>query len=403
MLSVKTPEEALAILAERFPPRPMEERVPLRSALGRVLCRDMAGNEYVPGFDRSTVDGYAVRAADTFGCSGSIPALLRLVGNVDMGRPAPRVLEPGCCLGIPTGGALPPGGDAAVMVEYTEDYGDGTIAVSRPAAPGENLIRRGDDLRPGQRYLRAGRRLAPQDIGAMAALGVTEAPVCSPPRVGVLSTGDELVPVSRIPGPGEIRDVNTLMLEAVVQEAGGSPFPYPPVPDDEARLGRALDEMLANCDLAVLSGGSSVGRKDAARRVIESRGELLFHGVAMKPGKPTLLGDVGGKAVLGLPGHPAAAFFTAALFLRPLILGLMGAREVPRKLTAILGESLGANHGRAQYTAVSLSPGEGGWRAAPIRAQSGLIIPLAGSVGYLTIPRDCEGLAAGAAVEVTLF
>ena len=403
MLTVKTPEEALALMLDRFPPRPVEERVPLENALGRTLFADMLGNEYVPGFDRSLVDGYAVRAADTFGCSDALPAMLALDGAVEMGRPAPRPLLPGRCVALPTGGALPPGADAAVMVEYTEDYGDGLIGVLKPVAPGQNLIRRGEDLRPGQVFLRAGHRLTAQDVGALAALGFAEVPVCRPPRVGVLSTGDELVPVAQTPAEGQVRDVNAALLQAAATEAGAEARCFGVVPDEEALLGKALDRVLDACDLAVLSGGSSVGQKDAARRVLESRGEVLFHGVAMKPGKPTMLGDVGGKPVLGLPGHPAAAFFAARLLLRPLVLRLMGASDRPAILPAALTEAIDANHGRAQYTAVTLSREGNGWLARPIRAQSGLIVPLAGADGYVCVPRDKEGFSAGETVGVTLM
>lgn len=402
MLTVKTPDEALQLMLDCFPPRPKEERVPLETALGRVLFCDMRGEEYVPGFDRSIVDGYAVRASDTFGCSDALPAMLQADGAVDMGRPAPRPLSSGHCAAIPTGGALPGGADAAVMVEYTEDYGDGSVGIVKPVAPGQNLIRRGEDLRPGQVFLRAGRRLAAQDIGALAALGVTEVAVCRPPLAAILSTGDELVPVTQAPAEGQVRDVNSALLRAVAQEAGADTRSLGIIPDKEALLGQAIDAAVAASDLVVLSGGSSVGQKDAARRVIESRGEILFHGVAMKPGKPTMLGAVAGKPVLGLPGHPAAAFFAARLFLRPLLLRLMGAEERPAALTATLTEAIGANHGRAQYTGVTLSGKDGAWRAHPIHGQSGLIVPLAGAHGYVCVPRDREGFSAGETVTVTL-
>lgn len=403
MLTVKTPEEVFTVMEAAFPPRPRSEEVPLDAARGRVLCAPVTAAEFVPGFDRSTVDGYAVRSADTFGCSDAIPAILRLQGEIAMGEGAGGALESGCCAAVPTGGAIPEGADAAVMLEYTEDYGDGTIGICKSAAPGSNLIFKGDDVRPGQTVLPAGRRLTAQDIGALAALGVARVPVCRRPVVGILSTGDELVPVEDTPGDGQVRDVNSAMLRALVEEAGAEAVGFGILRDDEALLGRTLDEALAACDVVLISGGSSVGVKDAACRVLEDRGQVLFHGIAMKPGKPTILGSAGGKPVFGLPGHPVAAFFVAQLFVRPLLDRLTGHTSRRYAVPARLTEAVSANHGRAQYMGVFLSERDGIRWASPIRGKSGLITTLAGSDGYFCIPRDCEGAAAGETVEVWLY
>jgi len=357
----------------------------------------------VPGFDRSTVDGYAVCAADTFGCSDAIPALLRLSGEIAMGAAAGAELARGCCMAIPTGGALPEGADACVMLEYAEDYGDGSIGVLRPAAPGENLILRGDDARPGQEILPAGRRLTPQDIGALAALGCAEVPVRRRARVGVLSTGDELVDAAATPEPGQVRDVNAPLLRALLERHGAEPRFFGRLMDDEALLGETLDRALEESDAVLISGGSSVGQKDAVCRVIERRGELLFHGVAMKPGKPAMLGRVGGKAVFGLPGHPAAAAFTAQLFVLPLLDRLAGRAGAGHAVPAVLTEPVSANHGRAQYLSVTLSRRDGVLYAAPVRSKSGLITALAGADGWFGIPRDREGVPAGETVGVYLY
>lgn len=403
MLTVKTPEEVSSLLEAAFPQRMPEETVPLDAARGRVLARSITGTEYVPGFDRSTVDGYAVRAADTFGCSDAMPALLNLSGEIFMGEAAPGPLKPGCCMAIPTGGALPEGADAVVMIEYSEDYGDGTIGIGKPAAPGLNLIYRGDDVKPGKEVLPAGRLLTPQDTGALAALGVCSVPVSQRPLVGILSTGDELVPAGAVPGPGQVRDVNSALLKALCDDAGARTRCYGIIRDDEQALAAALDQALAECDIILLSGGSSVGTKDAACRVLEARGELLLHGVAMKPGKPTILGKALGKPVFGLPGHPVAAFFVAQLFVRPLIARMLGRNVRGYAVPAILTESVGANHGRAQYGGVSLSWRDGAWRAVPIRSKSGLITSLAASDGWFCIPRDCEGVAAGETIMVHVY
>lgn len=403
MLNTITPDEALAIIERSFPQRCGPETVPLDQARGRVLAQPVKSREYIPGFDRSTVDGYAVRAPDTFGCSGAIPAILTLEEEISMGEGAARRLAPGTCASIPTGGAVPPGADAVVMLEYTEDYGDGTIGVSMPAAPGANIIFKGDDIRPGNTVLPAGRLLAPQDIGTLAAMGAAEVPVCRRPEVGILSTGDELVPVESSPGAGQVRDVNSLMLQAMMESAGARARRFGAVPDQEPLLLDALDRALPDCDAVLISGGTSAGSKDAVRRTVEARGDVLFHGIAMKPGKPTLLGRVDGKPVFGLPGHPAAAFFTARLFVLPLLARLSG--RTPQSLTvpAVLAEPVSANHGRAQYIGVRLTRREGAWHALPIRSKSGLISSVSASDGYFCIPRDREGAAAGETVSVTLY
>lgn len=401
MLSVKTPEEVLALIEEEFAALPGRgERVPLGAALGRVLEEDVTAGEYVPGFDRSTVDGYALRARDTFGCSDAIPAILRLTGQVLMGQGADQPLAPDCCIAVPTGGAVPAGADSVVMIEYTEDYGDGSIGIAKAAAPGQNMIFKGDDVYPGKPVLAAGRLLTDRDIGALAAIGCTRVPVVKKPRVGILSTGDELVPPEQLPGPGQIRDVNGPMLQAIFTAAGAEVTDYGIIKDEEKQLKVALKAAQNTCDLVVISGGSSVGVKDATCRVIESLGTLLLHGIAIKPGKPTILGKCGGKPIVGLPGHPVAAYFVTKLFVLPLLRRLMGQKVQTFTVTARLSESLSANHGRAQYQCVKLAWEQGRLIAHPIRSKSGLITTLAGADGFFCISRDCEGLPEGAEIQV---
>ena len=404
MLTVMTPEELLTRIANIFGPldRP-PETVGLDCALGRVLAQDILAEEYVPGFDRSTVDGYALRGADTFGCSESIPALLTCTGAVEMGKEPTFAVGPYQCAAIPTGGALPEGADAVQMVEHTEDYGGGEIGIVKSVPPGANLIFKGDDVKPGDLVLRKGRRLEPQDIGALAALGVTQVPVVPKLRVGLISTGDELVPPEGDPGPGQVRDVNGPLVAALLAQAGAEAVPLGIVPDREELLREAVEGALEKCDCVVLSGGSSVGEKDAACRVMAALGEVLCHGVAMKPGKPTLLGKAGGKPILGLPGHPVAALFTAKLFLIPLLARLEGRTWAERTVSARLAQTVPANHGRAQYTGVTLEEKPDGLWAVPIWGKSGLITTLAGADGFFCVPRDREGIPAGESVEVSLF
>ena len=403
MLEVKTPEEVLRLIEKEFKPLGQTESVPLSAAMGRVLSEPITAQEYVPDFDRSTVDGYACRAADTFGCSDAIPAILNLAGEVLMGQGADFALSRDSCVYVPTGGAIPKGADCAVMLEYTEDYGDGTVGIMKPGAPGMNLIFRGDDVFPGKEILPAGRVLTAQDIGALAAIGRISVPVARRVKVGVISTGDELVPPDKTPGPGQVRDVNSPLLTAMLEAFGAEAVSYGIVVDDEALLRRKMQDAARDCDAVILSGGSSVGVKDAACRIIESMGELLLHGIAIKPGKPTILGKTGNKPLIGLPGHPVAACFVAQLFVLPLLGRLMGRKQEDFTVTAELTESLGANHGREQINACHLRREGGKLMAAPIRSKSGLITQLAGADGYFIISRDCEGLPKGAQVHVYLY
>ena len=403
MLHVKSPDEVLALIQEEFAPQAgRTENVSAFEAMGRVLAQDICAAEYVPDFDRSTVDGYAVRARDTFGCSDAIPAILPQTHEVHMGEGADFELKQDTCCAVPTGGAIPKGADSVVMVEYTEDYGDGTIGIAKATAPGQNLIFRGDDVFPGKLILKKGRVLSSQDIGALAAIGQTEVPVVKKLTVGVISTGDELVPPDQKPGPGQIRDVNSPMLQAMLTGWGANVINYGIVVDNEPKLRAMVEKAATECDAVLLSGGSSVGVKDAACRIIQSMGELLMHGIAMKPGKPTILGKTGKKPLVGLPGHPVAAYFITRLFVLPLLGRLMDRDMTGYTTTAYLTESVGANHGRAQYHSCRLEQKDGKLWAYPIRGKSGLITTLAGAEGYFCIARDCEGLPQGAEIQVTV-
>lgn len=403
MLTVKTPDEVLGLIKEKFYTIAESEHVALADAIGRTLGCAVMSTEYVPGFDRSTVDGYAVRACDTFGCSEAIPALLELSGQVEMGKSAGEELKAGCCVYVPTGGAVPEGADAMVMIEHTENYGDGTIGIVKAVAPGENLIYKGDDVHPGKPVLPAGRLIGAQDIGALAAMGVTRVDVCRKLRIAIISTGDELVDARETPEDGQIRDLNSPMLAALMTQAGCEPKLYGIIRDDAESLAEAVEKAGSECDMVLISGGSSVGAKDATAKVIAEKGEMLFHGIAMKPGKPTILGLIDGKPVWGLPGHPVAAFFVAHIFVRAMLARLTGRELKSYTLSARLTEPVSANHGRAQYNGAHLILRDGEWYAEPIRGKSGLITSLAASDGYFGIPRDKEGAAAGETVAVTLY
>lgn len=403
MLTVKTPEEVLALIDEEFSPLDgITEPCHISEACGRALAEDICACEYVPDFDRSTVDGYAVRACDTFGCSDSMPAVLRLAGEIKMGEGAELELKPDECCAVPTGGAVPSGADSVVMLEYVESYGDGTVGIGKPAAPGMNMIFRGDDVFPGKPVLRKGRVLTPQDIGALAAIGTVSIPAVRRLRVAVISTGDELVSPDEAPGPGQVRNVNGPMLCAMLESFGAKAVDLGIIADDEAMISAAVDKAVADCDAVLISGGSSVGVKDAACRIISSKGRLLLHGIAIKPGKPTILGKCFGKPVVGLPGHPVAACFVTRLFVFPLLSRLMGIERREYTVPARISESISANHGRAQYLCCRLVEHGGELTAVPVRGKAGLITQLAGTDGYFCIDRDCEGLPCGAVVQVTV-
>lgn len=403
MLIVKTPEEVFEIIERVFGEQAETERFPLTEACGRILAEDITATESVPSFNRSMVDGYAVKAADTFGCSDSLPAILKVAGEVRMGERSGLSTCPGETAMIPTGGELPAGTDSVSMVEYTEAYGGGTVGILRPVAPGENVIFRGDDIRTGELILPAGTKLLPAQIGTLAAAGINEVTVYRNIRVGILSTGDELVPAGDALKAGQVRDVNMPMLAAFVKAYGAEPVCFGILKDNEEQIGEAVDLALSECDMVLISGGSSAGLKDKTARIIADRGELLLHGIAMKPGKPTILGNAGGKPVLGLPGHPGAAFFVAELFVTALLDRMTGRSKTAFPVTAVLSERVPSNHGRAQYTGVKLREENGIRMADPVHSKSGLIASLAGLDGYIVIDRDQEGLEKGEEVPVWRF
>jgi len=411
LLDVKTRNEALDIINLNFPSAKMtesfcSEKVGILDSTGRILHADITAKENVPGFNRSTVDGYAVLSADTFGCSESNPAILILKGEILMGESADRLLEPGTCLVVSTGGEIPENADAVIMHEYTEDYENGMIGFQKPAAPGNNIIFKDDDAAIGDVVLKAGTLITPRVTGMLAALGCTTAEVRCRPIVAVISTGDELVPVSTVPKSGQVRDVNTTMLFAAIVKFGAEVKDFGIIKDDEKTIRTAMLEAAEISDIVLISGGSSAGTRDMTAKVIESEGELLLHGIAIKPGKPTILGKVKEKPVFGLPGHPVAAYMVTELFVRPLITRMTGVEkarktEQKRKTTKVkLSEAISSNHGREEYIAVKIDE-EG--TAHPVKGKSGLISNLADADGYICIPGDTEGLKKGAEIILTYF
>ncbi|MGD9610852.1 MAG: gephyrin-like molybdotransferase Glp [Desulfovibrionaceae bacterium] len=382
------------------------ETVDLDQAHGRFLAEDIVPAENLPAADRASMDGYAVRAAEVFGAGETNPAYLDLAMDIPIGTRPEKPLPPGGCARIVTGALLPTGADAVVMVEYTEDMGAGAIEIRRPVAPGDNVLLAGEDASEGRLVLAAGTRLRPQEIGMLAALGHARVAVGQRPRVAVLSTGDELVPITATPTPGQIRDVNTHALLAMVRAAGAEPTAFPLVPDDLDGIHAALETATAQYDLTLLSGGSSVGARDYTLDALCRLGaDILAHGVAISPGKPTILGRVGGKPVLGLPGQVASAQVVMLIFGLPLVRHLAGDivafdRE-PATFPAELSRNVASTQGREDHVRVCLEQRSGQPPLAhPVLGKSGLLKTLLLADGLITIPADREGLVGGTVVPV---
>ncbi len=404
MLTVKTPQQTTQIINQHIGEYKIEsENVNIKNALGRVLFSNLCSNEFVPDFDRSTVDGYAVVASSTFGCSESIPAILDYKGEVQMGQTPDFEIDQTSCAYVPTGGQIPKGANAMVMIEYAEDFGDGTRAMLKPSAPSQHVIFRGDDVKEGQTVLNAGKILQAKDIGTLSALGIDEVCVFKKPKVAVISTGDELVDITQDLSGAQIRDVNSYVLCSAIESIGCEPIKIGIVKDNFETLKNEVQKALEQSDVLLVSGGSSVGVKDATYEVFESLGEVYIHGIAIKPGKPTIFGKVDEKAVFGLPGHPLASYFIFDLFVRPALLKMQGVKELRSHVTAKLTLPIPSNHGREECVPARVFEQDGELRAEPIFNKSGLISVLAKAQGYIRVARDCEGLSKDDVVQVTLF
>jgi molybdopterin molybdotransferase len=401
---VKTREEVWGEF-QRFPLLGTEE-VSLDQALNRVLARTVVANEDLPTFTRSTVDGYAVRAKDTFGASESLPSLLEIRGEVGMGKTPDFELGRGDAARIPTGGMLPAGADSVVMVEYTEELDQRSVAINRSVAPLENLIKRGDDFRFGQEVLQVGRRLRAQEIGLLAGLGQRSILVRQRPRVAIISSGDEIVPMDQKPGPGELRDINSHSLAAMVQGWGGMPLQLGLVSDDFQALQNRCQEAIDRADICLISGGSSVGSRDLTLEVLTSfeGSETLVHGVAISPGKPTILVQAGQKGFWGLPGHVTSAMVVFQVLVRPFMSYLSGASlsfgQGIQGRRARLSRNVASKQGREDFVRVKLREVDGDFVAEPVFGESALISTLVHADGLVCIHRHTEGLYAGEMVEV---
>jgi len=389
---------------ESFDPVGMET-VPLDQSHGRILAVDVVSDIDLPDFNRSIVDGYAVRASSTFGASDGSPAFITVKGIVGMGEVPDFSIKPGQAASISTGGMLPKGADSVVMIEHTEAIDESTIEVYKSVAPGQHVIESGEDIRNGNRILTAGIRLRPQETGLLAALGTEKVKVYRKPKIGIISTGDEIVSVSDTPKPGQIRDVNTYTLAGFILESGGIPVSYGIVKDDFDLLFDICSQAVEQTDMVFISGGSSVGSRDFTVDVLSKLPDpdILVHGISISPGKPTILAKSQNKAVWGLPGHVVSAMVVFKIVVIPFIEHIGGLKSSPanqKLFPAKLSRNLSSAQGRVDYIRVRIIEKEDGLWAEPVLGKSGLIHTMVKADGLIEIDINTEGLDKGTLVNV---
>ncbi|MBQ2014121.1 MAG: molybdopterin molybdotransferase MoeA [Peptococcaceae bacterium] len=397
--------EAIARLQKQFADNPLEiETVCLLDAQNRFLADDLYAAENVPDFNRSTVDGYAVKAADTFGAGEALPSLLTAAGAVRMGQKAEMILKKGQAVSVPTGGMLPEGADSVVMVEYSEQFDADTIAVYKPVSPGENVIARGDDMRQGDVILKRGTWLSAKHIAMLAACGISRVNVYRPIRFAIISTGDEIIEIDQPQEIGQIRDINSYGLASIIRQWGGAVTYRAIVRDDYEALKQAMTEGLEQADVLLTSGGSSVGERDYTYRLMQElcKDDVFVKGIAIKPGKPTIAGKSDGKPVIGLPGHPSAAM-TVFRVLMSAVMKQWGLYLEETLVPARLSVNLPSSPGRTTFQMVQLEANENGFTAMPIFGKSGMIHLLGRSDGYIVLEAHQEGLEQNQQVLVHLL
>lgn len=377
------------------------------SALGRVTAEDVIAPHALPAFARSTMDGYAVRARDTYGANDNLPGYLALTGEVPMGAAPMLALSFGQCALIHTGGMLPAGANAVVMLEYTQPVRPGEIEIQRAVAEGENVIHIGEDVAENQVVIPSGVRIRPTEIGGLMALGIQKLRVAKKVKVGLISSGDEVISPDQSAQPGQVRDINSYTLAALVTQMGGEPVLYGIVPDRFDMLKMTAAKALSECDAVIITAGSSASTRDMTADVIASLGKpgVLVHGINTRPGKPTILGVCDGKVVIGLPGNPVSALVNGYLFVVPVIERLLGiyANKPKPSVKARLTVNLSSQAGREDWQPVKLVSTASGWQAEPIFGKSNLIFSLAAADGLIKIHPDANGISAGEMVDVFLM
>jgi molybdopterin molybdotransferase len=405
---VLAPQEALRLLLSIEPVE--AERIASVTGRARVLAEDLYSTVDLPHFHRAAMDGYAVKAKDTFGASQSLPAYLKLAGVVEMGKEAAQPLAPGEAVRISTGGMMPPESDAVVMVEYSDETSAGLVEIHRAVSPWQNVIQIGDDIKQGELVFKRGRRLRAHDLGALTGVGISSIAVYKRARIALISTGDEIVDADTVPSPGQVRNINQHSLAGLIEECGGELKDWGVVRDDRGALKCAIGEALGWADLVLLSGGSSMGAKDIALETILSfpDSEFVFHGISIAPGKPTIFAKACGKPILGLPGYPVSALVIFDLFAAPMIRRLGGETaealgRFARTVKAKLKTNVASQIGREDYVRVTLEGGPGELAATPLPSKSGAIFTLVKADGMVRIEMNQDGLEQGEEVDVILF
>jgi molybdopterin molybdotransferase len=410
-LSLVPPEVALKGFLEKLDIQPQREKVPTLESLGRFLVDSVISPESLPSFTRSTVDGYAVRAIDTYSASDTLPVYLEYIGELPMGKTTDYVLKTMQCMGVHTGGAIPNEATAVVMLENTQIINPTMVEVHRPVAQGENLLRIGEDVSIGDEVMHPGKRLRSMDIGGLLSLGITAVNVAKPPLVGIISTGDEIVTPDRQPMPGQVRDINSYSLGSLIDGYGGQPKLFGIIPDNFNSILESARIALENCDILLFTAGSSASARDYTANVINSLGDpgVVYHGLNIKPGKPTILGICDQKAVIGLPGNPVSALVIAYLFLLPVLEKHLGCAATFRNniKQARLNTNYPSQAGREDWFPVKLSnPSNVAHalpEAIPIFSKSNHIFSLVRADGLVRIPMEMNGYEAGEIVDVFLL
>lgn len=406
LLKVVTVEEAKRIIDENFTYELGYETINICESTGRILYHDVISNIDVPHFRRSTVDGYAVNSRDIFGASEAIPAILENKGEILMGKVPPSgIKNPGECMYISTGGMLPDGADSVVMIEYTQKLDETTVLVNEPVAPGENVIQVGEDISKGEVCIKKGSKLRPYEIGVLSSLGILDVDVYKRPRIAIISTGDEIVDAGTIPKLAQVRDINTYFLYTSIASDGGNPVNYGVVNDNYNALRSIVNKAVDECDIVIVSGGSSVGKKDQTLNVINSIGSpgVIVHGLSIKPGKPTIIGKAGDKAIFGLPGHPLAAAVIYKILVKYYMDKISSYKHVSFPLLCRFSINYHKAKGREEYLPVILEWKNGEIIAQPVLCKSGIITGFSKARGYVRIDRNLEGLKEGEEVHVYEF
>lgn len=401
--NVVSVEEGRSMMLETFKEYNAEiETISILDATDRVLAEDIVACDTVPEFNRSTVDGYAVKSTDTHGASESIPSFLKLIGEVKMGEEAEGILSSGEAIYVPTGGMVPDGADAVIMIENAEKLDDSTLMVYKPLSFGENIILKGDDIKEGEKVIGKGKKLNPQDIGVLAALGISKVKAYRKPRFFIISTGDEIIDIDEKLSIGKVRDINSYALYSLITKVGGEITGRSIVKDDFELLRVCVEKALPISDIIILSGGSSVGTRDFTSKVINSfNGKGVFiHGVSIKPGKPTIIGEGEGKVIVGLPGHPVSSIIVFKVFIEYFIKHIMNIKGNINKTTAILDFNFPSSPGKETYQMVNIIEREGRTYAIPSFGKSGMITLLSESDGYIILKPHEEGVSKGETREV---